>query len=85
MQYYNIAVKDNIAEKFLALLNNFSKSDIKVEKVVEQSATPTLQVNSIDELYGILSPYVQGRLSDEDIENAIVEGAYERAMKGKTV
>lgn len=85
MQYYNIAVQDNIAEKFLALLNNFSKSDIKVEKVAEKSATSTLQANSIDDLYGILSPYVQGRLSDEEIENAIVEGAYERAMKGKTV
>lgn len=85
MQYYNVAVQDNIAEKFLALLNNFSKSDIKVEKVAEKSAISTLQANSIDDLYGILSPYVQGRLSDEEIENAIVEGAYERAMKGKTV
>lgn len=35
-----------------------------------------------DTLFGMFSHYVTHRLSDEEIEEGIVEGAYGRVMRG---
>ncbi len=63
-----LTVADHAVDKVMALLNDLPKQDVQIwaKKAV-----------SVDDLYGILSPYVNGRLSDKDIENAIAQGHIE--------
>lgn len=81
-----------VVEAVLTLLNGFSKTDVQIiakkdvqtpqhEAIKPISEQPLL---SLEELYGSLKPYVNGRLSDEDIENAIAEGAIDSGMAGIT-
>lgn len=80
-----------IVEAVLTLLNGFSKKDVQIiakqdvqvthrETIKTMNEQPLL---SVEELYGSLKPYVHGYVSDEDIENAIAEGAIDSGMAGK--
>ncbi len=80
MKTYTIEVADNVLENFLNLLNNFSKTDIKI--IENPPKEPAKKVVENDSLSGMFAHYVTRPLTDKDIEDAIVEGAYERAMRG---
>lgn len=82
MLAYHIKVKENVAEQVLSLLKGFSEEEVVIEKA-EIQPTQDLNITCIEDLYGILSPYVNGYLSDEDIEDAIAQGAIESGMAGK--
>lgn len=83
MQSYNLTIEDSVAEKILTFLNNFSPSQVQLEKIEPTNNNDTLAITRIEDLYGVLSPYVHGYLSDDDIENAIGEGASDSGMAGK--
>lgn len=78
---------DTIAQAILAILKNFSSSDVKV---IEEShlldkpqSTQSEALLNLEELYGSLKPYVEGYLSDDDIQNAIDDSAIESGMAGR--
>ncbi len=79
MQKLTLTVADHAIDKVMALLNDFPKQDVQIRKENFEQAKKSV---SVDDLYGILSPYVNGRLSDKDIENAIAQGACESGMAG---
>ncbi|MBE9578762.1 MULTISPECIES: hypothetical protein [Moraxella] len=80
MRTYTIEVNDNVLENFLRVLNNFSKNDVKI--IESMPKEPVNKVVENDSLSGMFAHYVTHRLSDEEIEEGIVEGAYGRAMRG---
>lgn len=82
MLAYHIKVKESVAEQVLSLLKGFSEEEVVIEKA-EIQPIQDLNITCIEDLYGILSPYVNGYLSDEDIEDAIAQGAIESGMAGK--
>ena len=80
MKTYTIEVADNVLESFLKLLNNFSKTDVKIiEQTAQEPITKTVENDSLS---GMFAHYVTHRLSDEEIEAGIAQGACERAMRG---
>lgn len=83
MQSYNLTIEDSVAEKILTFLNNFSPSQVQLKKIEPTNNNDTLAITRIEDLYGVLSPYVHDHLSDDDIENAISEGASDSGMAGK--
>lgn len=82
MQSYNLIIEDSVAEKILTFLNNFSPSQVQLKKI-EPNNDDTINITCIEDLYGILSPHVNDYLSDDDIENAIGEGACDGGIAGK--
>lgn len=83
MQTYNLTLEDTIADKVLAFLNGFSSSEVQLKKVEESD--DDIVITRIEDLYGVLAPYTNGYLSDDDIENAISEGAIDSGMAGKSI
>lgn len=85
MQHYNLTIEDSVADKVLAFLNGFSKTQVKVveNKELENHAVSESTLLSLEELYGSLKPYMNGHLSDEEMENAIAQGAIDSGMAGK--
>ena len=83
MQTITLKVQDHAVEKLQIFLQSLS-GDIEVVKSQKSlNENDGMQLKSMEELAGILSPYINGRLSDEDIEQAIVEVAVESGMAGK--
>ncbi|MDO4699319.1 MAG: hypothetical protein Q4A69_01345 [Moraxella sp.] len=80
MRTYMIEVNDNVLENFLKVLNTFSKSDVKIIESLPKEPVQKFMEN--DSLSGMFAHYVTHRLSDKDIEEGIVQGACERAMRG---
>lgn len=56
----------------------YQKDDVKIN--AQNELAPLPKINSMADLAGILSPYANGYISDEEVDNAITEGIYERAM-----
>lgn len=83
MQTITLKVQDHAVEKLQNFLQSLSGDIEVVESQKSLNENDDMKLKSMEELYGILSPYVNGRLSDEDIEQAIVEAAVERGMSGK--
>ena len=83
MQTLTLKVQDHAVAKVMQLLSTLPEQEVKI---LNESLLPTQGLEtppkSMADLYGVLSPYVSGKLSDEDIEKAIVEGAYESGMAG---
>lgn len=48
-----------------------------------KETTQSERLLSMEELYGSLKPYVNGYLSDADIDDAISKGAFDSGMTGK--
>lgn len=80
MRTYTIEVNDNVLDNFLKILNTFPKSDVKIIESLPKE--PAQRLTSNDSLSGMFAHYVTQRLSDKDIEEGIVQGACERAMRG---
>ena len=77
----------SIAQSILAILKNFPAKEVKIietQDFDDQTTVEEPRLLSLEELYGSLKPYMNGRLSDEDIQNATAEGAIESGMAGKT-
>ena len=83
MQTITLKVQDHAVEKLQNFLQSLSGDIEVVESQKSLHENDDIKLKSMEELYGILSPYVNGRLSDEDIEQAIVEAAVESGMSGK--
>lgn len=60
--------------------NNELKTQVEIINPILNE--PIAKVVENDTLFGRFSHYVTRPLTDKDIEDAIVEGAYERAMRG---
>lgn len=83
-----------IAQSILAILKNFSKKEVQVietqeftehTEVVQSDPVGTEpRLLTMEELYGSLKPYVDGRLSDADFDDAIYESAIDSGMAGTT-
>ncbi|MDO5050531.1 MAG: hypothetical protein Q4D68_02220 [Moraxella equi] len=56
----------------------YQKDDVKIN--AQNELAPLPKINSMADLAGILSPYANGYISDEEMDNAITEGIDERAM-----
>nr|WP_315042822.1 hypothetical protein [uncultured Moraxella sp.] len=73
-----------VVEGFITQYSNKQKSatQLKIEIVQPIIAENYEKVVEDDKLFGMFSHYVTHRISDEEMEEAIVQGASERAMRG---
>ena len=83
MQTITLKVQDHAVEKLHNFLQSLSGDIEVVDSQKISNENDDIKLKSMEDLYGILSPFVNGRLSDEDIEQAIVESAVESGMSGK--
>ncbi|STZ08120.1 Uncharacterised protein [Moraxella caprae] len=81
MKTLTLTAENHIVDSILAVIANFPKKEIiSVKTNVQDELQPLPEVNSIEDLAGILSPYTNGYISDEEMDNAITDAICERAM-----
>ena len=81
MKTLTLTAENHIVDSILSMINNFPKKEIILVKTqIQDELKPLPKINSIEDLAGILSPYANGYISDDEMKNAITEGVCERAM-----
>ncbi|STZ56435.1 Uncharacterised protein [Moraxella lacunata] len=81
MKTLTLTAENHIVDSILAVIANFPKKEIISVKTNVQDELQSLpEINSIEDLAGILSPYANGYISDEEMDNAITDAICERAM-----
>lgn len=81
MKTLTLTAENHIVDSILAIINNFPKKEIvSVKTQIQDDLKPLPKISNIEDLAGILSPYANGYLSDDEMEDAITEGICERAM-----
>lgn len=82
MQTITLNIADSAVDKVMYFLNELPRQEVTIIKT-DAPLLPSKSMD-LDELYGILAPYADGRLNDEEIEEAIYQGACDSGMTGMT-
>lgn len=81
MKTLTLTAENHIVDSILAIIANFPKKEIvSVKTQIQDDLKPLPKISNIEDLAGILSPYANGYISDDEMENAITEGICERVM-----
>ncbi len=84
MQVITLRVEDEAVDKVLELLSRLPKKQVEVINSYSDDVYNSYDVIPIDKLAGCLSQYVTEKVTDEQMEQAVVEGAYRRGMAGSS-
>lgn len=81
MKTLTLTAENHIIDSILAIIANFAKKEIvSIKTQIQDELQPLPKINSIEDMAGILSPYTNGYISDDEIQNAVIEAVCERAM-----